>query len=588
MQEVFLQFVVSYQSLTNSRMNKQFLKAGMLGLLVAGWLSQAAVAQSDPTGKRRVTSTYAITNATVFKAPGDPGSKATILIKDGVILGVGSSLTLPKEAKIIAGDSLYVYPGFIDGAGNMGITKPKDVERPKDFVSSNPPDEIAGITPWRIATDSYSGASTQVDEWRKAGFTISQVVPDGGMLPGKTSLMVLGEAKNNNLLRNNVAMAANFRSSRGMYPATLAGVMAKFRDLYQNTSLTLDHEKLYASNAGVKRPQASPSQVALSPVVQKQMPVLFTAATELEIRRALSLQKELGFKLVLTGLETYESVIGLIKSSGTPILIKLQVPDDKSIKSQKAEGVTEATKAQYARVKESYDKALKQAAQLEQAGIMFAFSTTDGKAADVQKTLKTLIDNGLSKKAALAALTTNPASILGISGMAGTLEKGKLANLIVTTDTLFKEETQIKHVIADGYVFDYEIKKKTTKAENTSAKPEAAPNAITVEGVWEYTSETPAGSSGGEIVIKRENGVLGGTITYDDPTGSGKASATIKNASLTGKTLSFEFDVAAGGMSLTVTISGEINGKTMDGSLSVPQMGSFPVKATLSSPSQAN
>ena len=550
-------------------MNKQFLKAGMLGLLVAGWLSQAAWAQSDPTGKRRVTSTYAITNATVFKAPGDPGSKATILIKDGVILGVGSSLTLPKEAKIIAGDSLYVYPGFIDGAGNMGITKPKDVERPKDFVSSNPPDEIAGITPWRIATDSYSGASTQVDEWRKAGFTISQVVPDGGMLPGKTSLMVLGEAKNNNLLRNNVAMAANFRSSRGMYPATLAGVMAKFRDLYQNTSLTLDHEKLYASNAGVKRPQASPSQVALSPVVQKQMPVLFTAATELEIRRALSLQKELGFKLVLTGLETYESVIGLIKS-------------------QKADGVTEATKAQYARVKESYDKALKQAAQLEQAGIMFAFSTTDGKAADVQKTLKTLIENGLSKKAALAALTTNPASILGISSMAGTLEKGKLANLIVTTDTLFKEETQIKHVIADGYVFDYEIKKKTTKAENASAKPEAAPNAITVEGVWEYTSETPAGSSGGEIVIKRENGVLGGTITYDDPTGSGKASATIKNASLTGKTLSFEFDVAAGGMSLTVTISGEINGKTMDGSLSVPQMGSFPVKATLSSPSQSN
>jgi autotransporter translocation and assembly factor TamB len=111
---------------------------------------------------------------------------------------------------------------------------------------------------------------------------------------------------------------------------------------------------------------------------------------------------------------------------------------------------------------------------------------------------------------------------------------------------------------------------------------------VTVEGVWEYTSETPAGSSGGEITLKRDNGVLGGTITYDDPTGSGKASAPIKNASINGKALSFEFDVAAGGMSLTVTISGEINGKTMEGSLSVPQMGSFPVKATLSSPSQTN
>jgi len=567
-------------------MNKQFLMAGMLGLLVAGWLSQAAMAQSDPTGKRRVTSTYAITNATVFKAPGDPGSKATILIKDGVILGVGTSLTLPKEAKLIAGDSLFVYPGFIDGAGTMGITKPKDVERPKDFVSSNPADEIAGITPWRMAPESYAASSTLVDDWRKAGFTLSQVVPDGGMLPGKTALIVLGDAKNNNLLRNNVAMAANFRSSRGMYPATLAGVMAKFRDLYQNTSLILDHEKLYASNAGVKRPQASPSQVALSPVVQKQMPVLFTAATELEIRRVLSLQKELGFKLVLTGLENYESVIGLIKSSGNPVLIKLQVPDDKSIKAQKAEGVTDATKAQYARVKESYAKALKQAAQLEQAGIMFAFSTADAKPADVKKTIQTLMENGLSERAALAALTTHPATILGISSMAGTLEKGKMANLILATDSLFKEESQIKHVIADGYVFDYELKKKTAPATSGSKPENQAAGAV--EGTWEYVSETPAGSSGGEIILKRENGVLGGSITYDNPTGSGKATASIKNASINGKALSFEFDVSAGGMSLTVTISGEVNGKSMEGSLSIPQMGSFPVKATLTSPSQTN
>ncbi len=569
-------------------MNKQFLKAGMLGLLVAGWLSQAAWAQSDPTGKRRVTSTYAITNATVFKAPGDPGSKATILIKDGVILGVGNSISLPKEAKIIAGDSLFVYPGFIDGAGTMGITKPKDVERPKDFVSSNPPDEIAGITPWRSATDAYAAASSQVDEWRKAGFTLSQVVPDGGMLPGKTALVLLGDGKTTNFLKLNTALAANYRSSRGMYPATLAGVMAKFRDIYQNTTLVIEHERLFTLNSGIKRPQATPTQLAMIPVVQKQLPVLFTASSELEIRRALALQKELGFKLILTGLENYESVIGAIKSSGTPVLIKLQVPDDKSIKSQKADGVTEATKAQYARVKESYDKALKQAAQLEKAGILFGFSTADAKATEVQKTLKAMLDNGLSHKAAFAALTTNPAAILGISGLVGTLEKGKLANLVLTTDTLFKEESQIKHVIADGYVFDYEIKKKATKAENNNGKPDAAPTAVQVEGLWEYTSETPAGSSGGEITLKRENGALSGTITYDDPTGSGKASAQIKNASLTGKTLSFEFDVAAGGMSLTVTISGEINGKNMDGSLSVPQMGSFPVKATLSSPSQAN
>lgn len=565
-------------------MKKLFLKAAMLGWLAMGLLTQSVWGQSDPTGKRRVTSTFAITNATVITGPGQTGTKATVLFKDGVILGVGSGLQIPKEAKIISGDSLFVYPGFIDGAGTMGITRPKDAERPKDLVSSNPPDEFAGITPWRSAVDQFSITGNMVDDWRKTGFTISQVIPDGGMLPGKGAIMVLGDGSSTNLVQLNSALAANFRGSRGMYPATLAGVMAKFRDVYQNTTLALEHEKMYASTAGVKRPQTTPTQAAMAAAVQKQIPVLFTASSDLEIRRALALQKELGFKLVLTGLENYETVIDQIKASGTPVLIKLQVPDEKAIKSQKAEGVTDATKAQYQRVKESYEKALKQASLLEKAGIPFAFTTADAKPGDAMKAIMAMIKNGLSEKAAFAALTTNPASILGVSRVAGSIEKGKMANLIVSTDAIFSEDAQIKHVIVDGNIFTYEVKKKATKEEQKGS----GATGTSVEGVWEYTSETPAGSSGGEIVLKRENGVLGGSISYDDPAGSGKVTSPIKNATVNGKTLSFDFAVAAGGMSLNVTVTGEINGNTMEGSLSVPQMGSFPVKATLSSPSLSN
>lgn len=562
-------------------MKKQILKAGLLGLLFTGFLSQAAWAQSDPTGKRRVSSTYAITNATIFASPGQQGTKATVLFKDGVILGVGSNLTLPKEAQVIQGDSLFIYPGFIDGASLAGITKPKDPERPKDMVTSNPPDEIAGITPWRSATDQFAITGNQVDDWRKAGFTLAQVLPDGGMLPGKTSIIVLGHSGSVNVLQENAALAANFRGSRGMYPATLAGVMAKFRDVYQNTTLALEHSKMYASTSGVKRPEMTPTQNGMAPVVQKQIPVIFSASSDLEIRRAIALQKELGFKLILTGLENYETVIDLIKSSGTPVLIKLQVPDDKAIKAQKSEGVTDDTKAQYERVKEAYDKAIKQAAQLEKAGIPFGFSTVDTKPGDAMKVLQTMIKNGLSEKAALAALTTNPASILGISRVAGTIEKGKMANLVISTDSFFKESAQIKHVVADGYVFDYEVKKKAP-AENGKAE-NGGPTAI--EGVWEYTSETPAGSSGGEITLRKEGAGYAGTISYDDPSGSGKVTTPIKNVAVNGKTVTFEFDVAAGGMNLTVNIAGEISGSSMEGTLSIAQMGSFPFTAKLSSPS---
>lgn len=561
-------------------MKKQFLKAGIVGLLLSGFLSSTVWSQSDPTGKRRISETYAITNATIFASPGQQGTKGTILFREGVILGMGANLSLPKEAQVIAGDSLFIYPGFIDGAGMMGITKPKDLERPKDFVSSNPPDELAGITPWRSATDQFSITGSQVDDWRKTGFTITQVLPDGGMLPGKATLMVLGNAGSMNVLQENTALAANFSGSRGMYPATSAGVMAKFRDVYQNTTLALDHSKLFASTSGVKRPEMTPTQSGMAGAVQGQLPIIFKASSDLEARRAIALQKELGFKLVLTGLENYENIIDLIKSSGTPVLIKLQVPDDKAVKNQKADSASTATKAQYERVKEAYDKALKQASLLEKAGIPFGFSTIDAKPGDAMKAIRTMIENGLSEKAAMAALTTNPASMLGISRMAGTIEKGKMANFVISTDSIFKEDAQIKHVVADGYIFDYDVKKKSA---NGNGKSEGG--TVTITGLWEYTSETPAGSSGGELTIAKTGSEYSGTITYDDPSGGGKVTAPIKNVAISGKTLTFQFDVNAGGMSLTVDISGEISGTTMEGTMAIAQFGSFPLTAKLSSPS---
>jgi imidazolonepropionase-like amidohydrolase len=561
-------------------MKKQFLKAGMVGLLMSGFLSLTAWSQSDPTGKRRITNTYAITNAVIFASPGQQGTKATILFREGVIIGFGPNLPLPKEAQVIKGDSLFIYPGFIDGAGSAGITKPKDPERPKDFISSNPPDEIAGITPWRSATDQFSISGNQVEDWRKVGFTISQVLPDGGMIPGKAALMILGNPGSVNVLQENSALAANFSGARGMYPATAAGVMAKFRDVYQNTSLALDHSKLYASTSGVKRPEMTPTQTAMTAVVQGQIPVIFKAESDLEVRRAIALQNEFGFKLILTGLENYETVIELIKSTGTAVLIKLQVPDDKAIKNQKSDSVTTATKAQYARVKDAYDKALKQASLLEKAGIPFGFSTVDTKPGDAIKAIRTMIQNGLTEKAALAALTTHPAAILGISKMAGTIEKGKMANFVISTDSIFKEDAQIKHVVIDGYIFDYELKKKSANGNGKTENGKVA-----IEGLWEYTSQTPAGSSGGELTIVKEGSNYSGTITFDDPSGGGKVTAPIKNVSIIGKILTFQFNVSAEGMSLTVDISGEISGNTMEGTMSVGQFGSFPLTAKLIKPS---
>jgi imidazolonepropionase-like amidohydrolase len=556
-------------------MRKTLLKASVLCLLLSGFISRASLfAQSDPTGKKPITSTFAITNATVFAKPGSEGSKATILIKDGVIKGVGSNLSLPVEAKVIAGDSLFIYPGFIDGASQAGITKPEDPKRPENFDSSKPSDEIAGITPWRSAVDQFSIDGSQVDAMRQAGFTLIQIVPEGGMIAGKSALVILGDDKSTNVIKENTSLSSNLNGARGMYPGTTVGVMAKFRDVYKNTELTKNRAATFASNNGVVRPEITPTYQAMMDVISGQVPVLFEVGNDLEVRRALSLKNELGFQLILTGLEEYENVIDLLKSSGTKVLIQLAVPDDKAIKAKEGEDESEEVKALKARVKASYDKAIAQAGKLEAAGVPFAFTTIGAKPNDLMKSLKTMIEAGLSEEAALAALTSNAADILGVSKYAGSIESGKMANLVLATGPIFEEDSQIKHVVVDGKIFEYETKAKKKK-EGTEGSGGA------IAGTWDYTSETPAGSSGGKITIAKDGSSYSGSITYDDPSGSGSATSDLEEISYEGSSLTFSFGVSAGGMNLKVNVSTEISGSTMDGSMVIGDFGSFPISGTL-------
>lgn len=556
-------------------MKKELLSAGVFCLLVSGFLTSAAAhAQSDPTGKKRITDTYAITNATVFTAPGQSGTKATVLIKDGLIQGVGSNLSLPNNARVIAGDSLFIYPGFIAGATDAGITKPKDPERPENFVSSDPSDEIAGITPWRSALDQFSMQDSKVEDLRKVGFTLVQLVPEGGMIAGKAALVLLGSDNSTNLLMENSALAANFRGSRGMYPGTAVGVMAKFREVYENSELTSERSEKYSTVSGLKRTEITPTYSAMQEVIKGEVPVLFSASSELEIRRAISLQKEKGFKLILTDLEDYEGVIDVIKTSGAGVLVKLEIPDDKAIKAMK-DDATEEVKALNERVKEAYDNALAQAGKLEEAGIPFAFTTVGVKSGEIMKALQAMIKNGLSEEAAFAALTTNSASILGISQVAGSIEKGKMANLIMSTDSIFAEDSQIKHMIVDGYLFDFETKAKKKSKEGTSNEE------VKIIGNWDYTSESPAGEGAGTLTIEKDGSGYKGTITYDDPSGSGKATAPISNVVLDGQMLSFTFGVTANGMEISVDVSGEVSDGSYEATMTVGEFGSFPFKGTL-------
>jgi hypothetical protein len=539
---------------------------------VAGFLSlfsSNVLAQSDPTGERRVTGTYAITNATVVTKPGS-ASKTTIVIKDGLIYQMGNDPAIPIDAQTIKGDSLFVYAGFIDVANSSGVTAPNTPERPANFDPSNPAPVFVGITPQYDVLNYFEPSGEEASQWRKAGITALQLLPKGeGMLPGKTAVVLNGQEGTLNVLSAPSSLYAKFQTVRGLSPGTTLGIMAKWRELYQNAELSAKHQTLFASNNGVARAEKDPVLEAFFPVISRQASVMFEVSNELDIRRVLSLQKEKGFNVILSGVNEGSSLTPLLKQSKAQVVLSLDLPDDKAAKKEIKDAPEEA-KDNLERVKAAYEERLALASVFEKEGIPFAFGSGNTKSEDFLKNIRLLVEHGLSEEAALAALTIHPARLLGLERTLGSIEKGKLANLVITTDSLFKKDAEVKHVFVDGYLFDYETngKSKDGKSEESG-----------IAGSWDYEAVTPQGSSSGLMTIKKEGDSYSGTITFDDPEGSGKKSADMSNIKISGSSLEFQFNVDVQGMSISVTVSGEVSGNDYEGNLSIPDFGSFPFTA---------
>jgi imidazolonepropionase-like amidohydrolase len=524
-------------------------------------------AQSDPSGQKRITSTYLITNITLISKPGNLIPNQDILFKDGQIISMGTNLKRVAEAHIIPGDSLFAYPGFIDMASKSGVIPPSIPDKPVDFDSSNPPDVQAGIHPHFDVLEHYNAEDKQVEVWRKNGFTIAHKVPIGqGMLPGTTGLVVYGVPKSNTVVRKDVARYAKFSTVGGMYPATNLGVMAKFRDLYENARLLNKHQVVFASNAGIKLPEHNPVLEALLPVIEKKKPLFFEINEELDVRRALTLQREWGIALILSGINQGEHLIGPLRESGASVVLSLNLPEENK-QEFSGEEPPQDRKEQLEKINAAYLKRLEVAGEFEKAGVPFAFTTKHLDKDKFFDNIRLMIENGLSSDAALAALTINPAKILDIDNLAGEIIPGKMANILLTTDTLFSKDSQIKYVIANGYVFENPLK----KADGKNGKEDMS--------YWEYETKTDAGAATGFFEINHKSGTPRGTITYEDPQGKGKITTSMDELKISENRMAFSFLVSTAKEDLTITIEGDLADDSLTGTMRIADYARFPFTA---------
>jgi hypothetical protein len=303
------------------------------------------------------------------------------------------------------------------------------------------------------------------------------------------------------------------------------------------------------------------------------MPVIFLANTEGDIRRAFIVADEFKLKPIIAGALYGYRMTDVLKSRNVPVILSVDFPrrpadmpddEDESLRVLRARAETP-----------------KGAAQLAQAGIKFAFTSGALRPADFIANVQRAVESGLSKDEALRALTVNAAEILGASEQLGSIEVGKIANLVVTSGDLFSKDAKLRYVFIDGD--EVELKKPEAtpagrpgggRAGGRLGGVPAGGAAVEAAGEWSLTFHTPRDETSARLSLRREGDQLLGTLNLPQGT------YEIRDAKLNGSELRFSASIQLEGDTVNAAFVSTIEGSSMRGTVTLPAIGTFEFNGT--------
>jgi len=371
--------------------------------------------------------TIAITGGTVYPASGPKLANATVLIRDGRIAAVGTNVSVPSDATRIDASGKWVTPGLIDGAGQLGLVEISAV--PGTREASLQGDTIAAA--FNVA-EGINPASTLIAVNRIEGVTTALAVPVGHLVSGQAVLIDLdGTTIEQMLVKSPVGIVADLsESGKDEAGGSRAGSADRLRRVFRD-ALEYERRKGDFGRAQMRPLSASAADLeALLPVLHGREPLIAVANRRSDIETALRLAREFKLKLVLSGgAEGWEIASG-IAAAGVPVLVE---PMD-NIPSYDALGIR-------------YENA----ALLAKAGVTVALMETDThKSHDLRQQAGNAVSYGMTWDQALRSVTAAPAQIFGVADRYGSLETGKVANVVVWTGDPFEFSTGVEHVLIRG------------------------------------------------------------------------------------------------------------------------------------------
>lgn len=510
---------------------------------------------------------YAIKDARVVTVTQGTLATGTVVFRDGLIEAVGERVTIPEDARIIDGRGLTVYPGLIDAHTDLALEPPAPPSRRGGTAESPPtpppPQLKLGLNADRLAADQLRPDESRLEKARQVGITAALTIPRSGIILGQSALINLaGDSPSKMIVKSPVALHVSLDRTEGFrtYPGSLMGVISYLRQtLLDAQHYGLEQERYLRIQRGVRRPEPDKAFDALQPVLRRQLPVVFTADEAKDIHRIIMLAEEFNLKSIISGAHDSQPVASLLRDKQIPVLVSLNFPTPPKDADPEADVPL--------RVLRLRAEAPKTPAALDRAGVKFAF--TSGFMSDPKEMMKNVakaIKAGLPEEAALRAFTLNAAEIFGVAEQLGSIEVGKIANLVVADGNLFEEKTKIKHLFIDGR--EIELKQAPERPGASDEQP-----AVNASGTWQLTVESPQGTIPVTATLRQSGTTITGTL-------SSMFGQTATDGSVRGARVRFKTLVDVQGQSLEVEFEGTIEGDTMTGSVSVQGQGVFPFTGT--------
>jgi len=371
--------------------------------------------------------TIAVTGGIVYPVSGPKMDNATVLIRDGRIVAVGPGVSVPGDATRIDARGKWVTPGLIDGGTQLGLTEISAVNATNEGALRG--SDVAAA--FNVA-EGINPASTLIPVTRIEGVTTTLAAPASGWISGQAVLIDLdGATIEQMLVRSPVGIVVDLsEGSKSAGGGSRAGVAQRLRRVFSD-ALEYSRRRTEYTRAQMQQLAAPAADLeALLPVLRDQLPLIAFANRRSDIETALRIGREFKLKLILAGAQEAWMLAPQLAAAGVPVLVQ---PLD-NIPSYDALGVR-------------YENA----AVLAKAGVKVALLETDThNARDLRQQAGNAVSYGMTWDQALRAVTLSPAEIFGVGDRYGSLEAGKVANVVVWSGDPFEFTTAVEHVFIRG------------------------------------------------------------------------------------------------------------------------------------------